>query len=198
MNNVLYFHINLVKNEVFYVGIGNNKRPKSKKNRNKHWHNIVNKYDYDILVEETDLTWDQACELERYWIKRIGRKDLSEGPLVNMTDGGEGTIGHVHSSETRIKMSKTRSGVKFSEDHKLKLSISKMGTKVSEDTKLKISQTTKGKFKTEEHKLNISLGSIGKPATKGNTGKKRSVETNLKINAAKQLNRQLKLNNLTK
>jgi len=39
----LYFHINSVKNEIFYVGIGNNKRPFSKSTRSKLWHNVVKK-----------------------------------------------------------------------------------------------------------------------------------------------------------
>ena len=31
-----------------------------------------------------------ACEGEKKWIKHYGRKDLNEGSLVNMTDGGDG------------------------------------------------------------------------------------------------------------
>ena len=115
-NNIIYFHINNVTGEVFYVGIGKEKRSKSKKNRNKHWHNIVKKYDYDIMIEESGLTWDQASELEKYWIKRIGRKDLGLGTLVNMTDGGDGRLGIKHSDETKNKIRNKLIGYKQSQE----------------------------------------------------------------------------------
>lgn len=86
---VLYFHINPVKNEIFYVGIGNKNRPYSKI-RSKEWHEVVDMYNYVIDVVETGLTWAEACIKEKFYIKKIGRADLQLGPLVNHTDGGEG------------------------------------------------------------------------------------------------------------
>jgi hypothetical protein len=72
---------------VFYVGIGTKYRPKSIKNRNKYWHNIVNKVGYTIDIICVDLSWEEACVLEKQYIKEFGRKDLGLGNLVNMTDG---------------------------------------------------------------------------------------------------------------
>lgn len=46
-----------------------------------------------------------ACELERFLIAEIGRKDQGRGPLVNFTDGGEGNLGWKPSLETRRRMS---------------------------------------------------------------------------------------------
>jgi len=106
----LYFHINPIKQEIFYVGIGDKKRPyiKSKNQRTKFWHNTVKKYGYQIIIIEKNLTWDDACKKEIYWIKRIGRKDLGEGTLVNLTDGGNGLENP--SRELRKKFSKSHIG----------------------------------------------------------------------------------------
>ena len=89
-NKVLYFHINSVKNEIFYVGIGNTKRPYDKIGRSNFWKRTVKKYNYIIDVVETGLTWEQAKEREIFYIAKIGRRDLTKGPLVNLSDGGEG------------------------------------------------------------------------------------------------------------
>jgi hypothetical protein len=100
MNNYyIYLHINLITGEPFYVGKGKNKRAFSKNKRSKWWHHIVDKHGYDIIFLETNLTVTQAWYDEMYWIKRIGRKDLNKGPLVNLTDGGEGSLNYKHNEE---------------------------------------------------------------------------------------------------
>lgn len=81
----IYFHINPLKNEIFYVGKGSGKRAYCKRRRNKHWNNIVSKYGYIIDIVETGLTEQLAFDREIYYIKKIGRDNLT-----NMTNGGEG------------------------------------------------------------------------------------------------------------
>ena len=100
----LYLHVKSESKEVFYVGIGNDKRPYVKgKSRSKLWRNVVNKYGYEVIILSDNLTWKQACELEIYLIKYYGRRDLGEGTLVNMTDGGEGTVGWIESIYLKVK-----------------------------------------------------------------------------------------------
>jgi hypothetical protein len=92
----LYRHIRLDKNEPFYIGIGSDKlykRAYDKKSRNKHWNFVINKTSYEVDILMDGLTWEQACEKEKEFIKLYGRKDLNEGILVNMTDGGDGVLG---------------------------------------------------------------------------------------------------------
>lgn len=104
----LYRHIRLDKNEPFYIGIGSDEkgqyeRAYSKESRTKYWHSIVTKAGYEIEIILDELTWEEACQKETEFIKLHGRKDLKEGTLINMTDGGEGTPGFKHSDITKEK-----------------------------------------------------------------------------------------------
>jgi len=104
----LYRHIRLDKNEPFYIGIGSDdggqyERAYSKDSRTLYWRNIVKKTEYEVEVMLDDLTWEEACDKEREFIKLYGRKDLNEGILINMTNGGQGTPGYKHSDNTKKK-----------------------------------------------------------------------------------------------
>jgi len=126
---IVYQHRRLDTNEVFYIGIGKQKqRAYSKANRNRYWHNIINKvgYDIDILVE--GCTWQEACVIEVGMIQDYGRLDLGTGFLANMTDGGGlAHRGHAHSDETKKKMSNAKKGRKLSEETKRRMSNAKKG-----------------------------------------------------------------------
>lgn len=161
-NKCLYFHINPVKNEVFYIGIGSKIRAYSKHNRNNWWKNTVNKYGYEVQIIKDNITLEQANIAEMYWIKVFGRRDLNEGTLVNLTDGGNGIEGtkNPKSEEWRKKVSEANSGERngnygkkpwnfgkkfpnspkhgpMSEEHKQKLREANLGKKDSEETKKK-------------------------------------------------------------
>ena len=139
----IYLHIKATNGEPFYVGKGCANRAYSKTSRNKFWNHIVNKYNYEVLILENNLIKEDALTKEKYWINRIGRRDLKNGPLVNMTDGGDGST-----------------GVKFSEEAKIKLKNAHLGRKYSEEINKK--KGRKGVEKSKEHKLNISKSLIGK------------------------------------
>lgn len=101
---VLYTHIK-PNGEVFYIGIGKTiKRANSKHNRSNYWKNVVAAYGYEVQILKQDLSWEEACELEKILISHYGRRDLKLGTLVNLTDGGEGSLGVKMSSKTlRLK-----------------------------------------------------------------------------------------------
>lgn len=164
MNNcILYFHYNPVKQEIFYVGISNNtKRPFDITARSK-WHKkIVKKYGYDVQIIRDDLTWEQACTLEIFWIKTIGRRNLKEGSLVNLTDGGEGSVRWKMSKTTKEKISKAnkgnqvRLGKKCSDESKQRMSAAQKGSKASEETKAKMRTSRIGYKHSEETKQKIA------------------------------------------
>jgi hypothetical protein len=105
----LYRHIRLDKNEPFYIGIGSDsayKRAYEKSNRNKYWKNISNKTEYQVEIILEDLTWEEACEKEKEFIKLYGRILEGFGTLCNITEGGDGVLGMKHTEETKNKIRK--------------------------------------------------------------------------------------------
>ena len=147
-NNVVYIHKRKDTNEVFYVGIGDEKRPYKKKGRNIHWQRIVQKHGYDVHIIHTNLTWLNACEIEKKLISEYGRKDLGLGYLVNMTNGGEGAFGRVVKDKTRKQLSDLMTGRYTGEDNPF------YGKTHSEETILKMLNTKKENpyTPTKEHK----------------------------------------------
>ncbi len=157
-NKVVYFHINPLTNEIFYVGIGNVKRPYQFKRRGTGWDEVVKIAGVIVDIIEEGLSWQEACERERFYIKRIGRKDLNKGPLVNLTDGGEHP--GIVSEKTKYKLSESHKGIKLSQSAKDKLSkhfTGRKGSPRSQETRDKISKATKGIKLTQEHKDKISI-----------------------------------------
>jgi len=92
---VIYRHIKPC-GEVFYIGIGTKKRPYNTHNRSAWWNKVVKKYGYEIDIMKTNLSLEEAKELEMYLISYYGRRDKGKGTLVNLTDGGEGAAGSKH------------------------------------------------------------------------------------------------------
>lgn len=62
-----------------------------------------------IVVFPFDSPKD-ASDYEVELIGLIGRKDLNKGPLLNLTDGGEGTVGWKCKADTKIKISQAMKG----------------------------------------------------------------------------------------
>ena len=103
---IVYRHRRLDTNKIFYIGIGKEeKRAYRKDGRNNYWNNIINKTDYNIEIIAKDIDWNIACELEIFLISEYGIKNLS-----NITLGGEGNLGNLHSIETKKIMSEKKIG----------------------------------------------------------------------------------------
>lgn len=187
-DTLLYFHI--VKNQIIYVGIGGNKRPYDKGIlRTKEW-NEITKDGYEIDIWKTKLTWKDACNYEIEWIAKIGRKDKGLGPLVNKTNGGEGSKGHIDSQEVKDRRNKSISALgPRSKETKEKLRLKMLGKKNAKGYKLTEEQRKKvskaqignkkrlGKLHTKETKEKMSKSHIGKSMF----GKKHSAETKAKM-----------------
>ena len=86
------------KMEPFYVGKGRNGRVLQhfceSESSNPFKARIIAKT--DVLISLTPAEGEEAAhEREIALIAAIGRRDLDAGPLANLTDGGEGTSGHI-------------------------------------------------------------------------------------------------------
>jgi hypothetical protein len=110
----LYYHLNPKTNDLFYVGIGTDKRAwEFKAGRNKHYLNYIKKFGKPIVyIKEYGITLPAACLLEIKYIKTYGRKGYEKnGILVNKSLGGEAAaFGIKQSLETRLKKSKSMTG----------------------------------------------------------------------------------------
>jgi hypothetical protein len=103
---VVYLHRKPVDGSIFYVGIGNKeKRALHFYGRNAHWTNTYNKYGASVEIVANVATREFANELEEFLIEEIGIDNL-----CNKTQGGDGFKGE-HTEESKIKMSKTRTGM---------------------------------------------------------------------------------------
>jgi len=86
----VYHHYRKDTGEIFYVGVGCYGRLRTKKGRNKYWHEIVDEVGFYSKIIVKNLTKQEAYFIEKLEIKKYGRKDLGLGTLVNLTDGGGG------------------------------------------------------------------------------------------------------------
>lgn len=141
--------------------IGQTTRPKFRNNEHVSrafngselpFHRAIRKYgmdsfEYSILCRITCSNTETLSEildnLEQYYIVKYNSK-VPTG--YNASDGGEGNLGIILSSETRAKMSKAKKGHKVSEETREKMSEWQVGKKLSEDTKNKIRDSHIGKI----------------------------------------------------
>lgn len=88
----VYLHIRESDGLVFYVGKGMGSRGWQVKERDRSdwWHKVSRKHGLKIRVFSSNLTNEEACEMEKILI--YGLRELGH-PLVNLTDGGEGRLG---------------------------------------------------------------------------------------------------------
>lgn len=173
------------KHEPFYIGKGKDLRSRahlkasllSKGGRNAFKITLINKLlklDLEpiIVVTGSRASDVMAQALEIDLIAGIGRRNKDEGPLTNLTDGGDGNAGY-----------------KMSDASKAKVRAAKLGKKASPETRAKMSAAASGRVLTDEWRANMSAARIGKAATgqyaKGHT---KSTEECAKNSAAQQRN----------
>lgn len=140
----VYRHIRKDTNVPFYVGIGvDTKRAYSKTHRNSHWKAIVSSCDYDVHILFDDIDYEFAKQKEMEFIDMYKRK-CDGGTLCNITLGGDGVLGIVHTEEARKKMGAPNKGKVISEWHRKRISEFHKGKVTSEETKRKMSLSSSG------------------------------------------------------
>lgn len=143
-SNDVYLHRRADTGSVFYVGIGRKGRALSRGGRTNHWKNIVTKHGLSVQYIERGLTREQAIEVEVFLISWLGRVHNGTGPLINITDGGEGCPG-------RDK------GKRLSQEHRAKMAAAKLGTRQSPETVAKRVAKNIGKKRSDAQRAVMSL-----------------------------------------
>ena len=154
--------------EPFYVGKGSNSRAydhlKPGKSTNPILRNKVNKIKRVfskpiIIIYKEMLLENVAFDLERALVKTIGRKDLKLGPLLNLTDAGEGNVGWIPSIKTRQKM-KDSNKIRWSRPEEREV----------------ISNSIKELWKNDDYKKNVSASMKKSHNTKESKAKSREIQ----------------------
>lgn len=146
----VYLHIRADNGAPFYVGKGIGTRAYRTNHRSRWWSSIAVKYGYEVKIIASNLLEDEAFELEMFLISEIGRSDLNLGPLVNMTNGGDGVSGYKFTEEQKKTLSDTHKGEKSHMYGKKGELCHLFGTKASDETKQKMSLAQKGKKRSSE------------------------------------------------
>lgn len=159
------------------------------------------------IIEALDE--DHAFFLESCLIEVLGRRNLKTGPLLNLTNGGEGMSGYVQSAETRAKRASKLIGRYCSEETRKKMSASlknpseqtrakqsaaKKGVSLSKEHCAKLSESKKGRAVSAEHREKLSIANSGKVpsdlcremALAANLGRSFSKEHREKLSAARK------------
>jgi group I intron endonuclease len=110
-----------------YIGKSNNPRRrlyqhiKDKSNLHKfNWLNSIIKRGNKPIIEVIEkVSMDTWKEREIYWISKFKDDGFD---LLNMTIGGDGAEGMIHSEESKQRMRKSKLGIPLSEEHKKNIS----------------------------------------------------------------------------
>lgn len=106
-------------------------------------HKSMAKYgEENFTLEIIDFadTYEELKEKEKFYIKKFNSTDRSIG--YNLTEGGDGTFGRLHSEETKEKIRQKALGRKISDETKKKMSISRKG-KCSDKMKRHLQEVSK-------------------------------------------------------
>lgn len=159
---IVYKHTTLDTNEIFYIGVGTNiSRAYQKSKRNRYWNNVVNKHGYKVDILYADICYELALQKEKELVLFYGRRNINTGCLVNLTDGGLGSLGYKPTREALEKISATSKGRIKTEEQILKWK-SKMTFIVSQETIEKIRLANTGKKRSQESRNKMRECHLGK------------------------------------
>lgn len=188
----------------FYIGKGKSLRmyahltDKARHRGNRHKRNLIEKIrrmGHEPIVKQVSAKESEVTALakEHILISCIGRSDLKLGPLTNLSNGGQGPSGYVHTKELRQSVSLAHTGKIVSQETREKLRIANTGKTHSAETRKKLSEQRLGVPLPEAHRLKLqginkgrkmSVEAIAKSVA-GRVGFKHSEESKAKMRKPK-------------
>jgi hypothetical protein len=168
-NGVIYGYRNKINGKI-YIGktcqkeeIRKIQHKNSKKND--HFHNAIRYHGFDnfeyFVIKDSIDTEEELNKLEIFYIEQYNTfTDRTKG--YNSTAGGEGSVGHKPSKETRELMSKSRTGLKRTEEQKLNMSLAQTGREITAEHRDKIRNSHIGCKRSPEHIKNAAEGAYKK------------------------------------
>lgn len=133
-----------------------------------------------IIRLKENLSDEESLQLEIDTIAKIGRGNHGNGPLTNLTDGGNGSAGRIFSDKTKALMSAQRKGKKqtpaqyaancsrppMSEEHRRKISESQKGIRRMTDEQYRaLGEKNRGRKHSDESRALMSAQRKGKKQT---------------------------------
>lgn len=148
----------------FYVGKGKDRRAfnhlePSQREKNNHKARTILKIRQAGINPRITCAWygqDEAHSLkvEKLLVALWGRS-LDGGILTNLTKGGDGVSGLINSPETRLRKSKAKKGIRFSEEHKRKIGDAQRGKpKHTDEAKQRFREMNLGRTKLVAEQIN--------------------------------------------
>lgn len=114
-----YMHTRNDTGQPFYIGKGKGDRAYQRKTRRSiHWRRVASKYGYQTHIL---ASWETEKDAHSHEVFLISCMRDSGAPLVNQTNGGDGTSGFRWSEESKKRFSSALTGIKKSEAHKAAL-----------------------------------------------------------------------------
>jgi hypothetical protein len=169
-------------------GVGDRWLAHERQTHNSHLARIIKKAGGSLpkVKIRENLTDAEACETEKAFITAIGRK-ANGGPLVNMTDGGDGLAGYVHTELSREKIGIAHRGKIVSEDSRDKMRNARLGKSFHTKEGLeRIAALSAVRNRTPEFKAKVAAGraamsaeakaALGKAISDAKKGKPMSME----------------------
>jgi NUMOD3 motif len=195
--------------EPFYVGIGRGdrwlhhergaKREKPYRDTNTRKRAIIQAIlrdglDVPKIKFATGLTKAEAAALEILLIATLGRSP--NGPLVNLTDGGDGIEGKPKSASHRAAISAALKGKKHSPEQRERNAAGHRGKTLSDATKAKMSKIRKGKPKPEGFGEAVRKRQLGRkrPPFSAQWRRNQSIAHKASAKTAAQIERLAKIN----
>ena len=132
----VYVHYKADTKEPFYVGKGTKDRATITYRRSSFWTNIYKKHGFYHEIIQTFPTEEEAFQLEKELIASLSKTHK----LANLTAGGEGSAGYLHTLDSRRRMSLSGKGKEKSQETREKISISNAGKKRSPETCKRIAE----------------------------------------------------------